>query len=769
MMTGKIRGVSILALFGALAAMPALAQSAAPSTAQPAPPQAADASQLEEIIVTAQRRQQNLQDVPLAVSSLGAADLQDRQIRDTIDLIQHIPNLIGNNNVGLGSSNTYYIRGIGNTESIATQDVPVGTYVDDVYISRQNANNFGLFDVERIEVLRGPQGTLFGRNTTGGAINVIMKKPSATAGGYLEAGAGRFGETDIRASMDAPLSDKVLTKVSMYRDRSDGYVRQVNTGDKLNGTDSYGVRGAVRLLPTDRVTIDLAGDYVDENEANLINRVDPATGDRIATIGITQGALAKYFTGTKANNEVGNSTKSWSLSSNAAWELDDLTLNSITGFRQTTQRYFIDSNPAAPNPVATGVSPILNYSLHQQWSQEFKANGQALDNRLNYTVGFYYLHENNWTDLGTGVGTASGFTVSGDRTIKNTLDSYATYAQGDYKLTDALTATVGVRLSKEEKQLKVATNAGGKGPLFSTALIEAAGIPTDLENEFVTPRFALSYQIDPSLMVYASATRGEKSGGWNGRALANNLFLAFKPEKVWSEELGMRGDFFDHTLRLNATAFYSEAEDVQISAAYTVNGQRIFTTTNPAGLRNYGGELEAEWVPIRGLTFSGSIGVQHARYIDISSDVQAQLAACQAALASNNSSGISNNCNRGFVDFKGRIARPVRAPDFTGLVTATYQIDTEAGIFRPTVGFDYNNGYAIGNAGNSDSTDGAWTDPQVLWNLNLAYEPAKVPNLTLSVGCKNCTDRTYKVSFLSATSIYLNPPMTWDVRAHYKF
>ncbi len=144
------------------------------------------AAQLEEIIVTAERREASLQDVPIAVSAYNEALMEKLQIQETLDLINVVPNLFGGNNTGLGSANMYYLRGQGNDESIATFDPPVGTYIDDVYVSRQNANNFAFFDVDRIEVLRGPQGTLFGRNTTGGAINVVMKKPSAEGGGFAE-------------------------------------------------------------------------------------------------------------------------------------------------------------------------------------------------------------------------------------------------------------------------------------------------------------------------------------------------------------------------------------------------------------------------------------------------------------------------------------------------------------------------------------------------------------------------------------------------------
>ncbi|MCU0892155.1 MAG: Plug domain-containing protein, partial [Sandarakinorhabdus sp.] len=155
----------------AVAATPALAQAAKNDTI------VEDTGAIEDIIVTAQRRRERAQDVPIAITAFSAEALQARGVVNALDLTQFVPNLVGLNNTGLGTANAYYLRGLGNTESIATFDPPVGTYVDDIYISRQNANNFNLFDVERVEVLRGPQGTLFGRNTTGGAISVVMREP----------------------------------------------------------------------------------------------------------------------------------------------------------------------------------------------------------------------------------------------------------------------------------------------------------------------------------------------------------------------------------------------------------------------------------------------------------------------------------------------------------------------------------------------------------------------------------------------------------------
>ena len=194
-------------------------------------------AQLEEVLVTAERREASVQDVPIAVSAYNEEMIEKLQIDDTLDLINVVPNMFGGNNTGLGTANMYYLRAQGNDESISTFDPPVGTYVDDVYITRQNVNNVALFDVERIEVLRGPQGTLYGRNTTGGAISVVMKKPSDTMQGYVEAGAGRFGKTLLRGSIDLPLSENVLTKFSAYYVDDDGYLENRTDGKDYNETD----------------------------------------------------------------------------------------------------------------------------------------------------------------------------------------------------------------------------------------------------------------------------------------------------------------------------------------------------------------------------------------------------------------------------------------------------------------------------------------------------------------------------------------------------
>ena len=214
-----------------------------------APAFAQDDQMIEEVIVTAQRRAESVQEVPIAVSAYSDEQLRTLQVTEGLDMTRLVPNLMGSNNTGLGSANVYSLRALNNTESIPTFDPPVGSYIDDVFISRQNANNYALFDIDRIEVLRGPQGTLFGRNTTGGAVNVILKKPAEEFGGYVELGFGRFSQVRFRGSVDLPVQDNLLVKLSAYATDDDGFVENRTTGeDGINYEKNVGLRAAVRWL-----------------------------------------------------------------------------------------------------------------------------------------------------------------------------------------------------------------------------------------------------------------------------------------------------------------------------------------------------------------------------------------------------------------------------------------------------------------------------------------------------------------------------------------
>ena len=251
----------------------ALAVAAGPAPAEEAP----DGSQsLQEVVVTSQRRAESLQRVPLAVSAFTADDLQSRQITSAVDVANFVPNLLGQNNIGASTANTYFMRGLGSVAQVALLDPAVSTYVDEVIIPRQNANNYAMFDVERVEVLRGPQGTTFGRNSTGGAISIVTRKPGLQRGGYLALGAGEHDRRLVRASVDLPVGDRLLTKFSGFYVEDDGWLDNQTNGETLNGGLNWGLRAAARLLPTEDVTWDLTAEYMVSEGVNLRSNL----GDR---------------------------------------------------------------------------------------------------------------------------------------------------------------------------------------------------------------------------------------------------------------------------------------------------------------------------------------------------------------------------------------------------------------------------------------------------------------------------------------------------------
>ncbi len=226
-----LRGMS-----GASASLVALSLVSGAAAAQTTDKPAAVSGGLEEVVVTAQRREESLQSVPVAVTAFTAESLEARQVQSTIDLVRLVPNLVGHGNTGVSTANTYFLRGLGSTEQIALLDPSVSTYVDDIIIPRQNANNYAMFDVERLEVLRGPQGTTFGRNATGGAINVITKKPGTEFAGSASLGYGSFGRTSGKVSVDVPFSPTVLSKFTAFYAADDGWLKNDFNGEKLNSS-----------------------------------------------------------------------------------------------------------------------------------------------------------------------------------------------------------------------------------------------------------------------------------------------------------------------------------------------------------------------------------------------------------------------------------------------------------------------------------------------------------------------------------------------------
>lgn len=615
--------------------------------------------QVEEVVVTAERREANIQEVPIAISAFSPSRLQDLGVGDTLAIAKFVPSLVGASNTGLGSANVYFLRGLGNTESIATFDPPVATYVDDIYVARQNANNYQLLDVERIEVLRGPQGTLFGRNTTGGAVSVIMKKPSPEFKAMLEVGLGSFDRASMRGSVDIPINDKILTKTSAFILTDEGYVENLTNGETVGGKDQSGLRFDLRVLPTQNFRWDLALEQTYDAGINI------AATDRLATtggftlpfvadpkgIGGGTTATAPLFNATRSGlrqgsctgdlltqwaiNKLGNCSvnETTAITSNIQWTLDAFTVNLISGRRELTQDFILDF---FDTPNQFGGFVILNNGIHDQTTHELKIAGDLFGDRVRFVGGVFYLDETNSTTLIDAIST----TIPGlglvplpilQRVIANDTKSTAFYLQSDIKVTDALTVTLGARYTEEEKTIgysspgrinpvlgaPIAVGGGANTALaLTTANIRAAGIPTTLKVEKTTPRIAVRYDFSDDINVFASATNGFKSGGWNARSNRADLVTAFGPEEAWSYEVGVRSRFFARRATLNATLYRTDVDALQVVSGLFPPGATAptFLTQNAADMRVQGLEIEARYAFEGDFELFGAVSLMDAEY-----------------------------------------------------------------------------------------------------------------------------------------------------------
>ena len=710
---------------------------------------------LEEIIVTAERREQNLQTTPLAVTALSELQMERRNITETMDLGRQVPLLIAYNNVTLGASVAYWLRGIGSTESLATFDPPVLTYVDEVANPRQNANNLELVEVERMEVLRGPQGTLFGRNTTGGAVNIVTKKPSDEFEAKGEIGYGRFNEIRLKGSLNIPVTDKFLTKWSAFYVEDDGWQTSTVTGEKFNFAEHLGLRGAVRILPADNVTWDFSANWSTQDHQNIQSSVDPVASNTNHSAGkdgpwlLGSGRFNAVFlnnckTGDGplewlSNNCTVNETEGYDLYSNLVIDMDNFSIGVITGYRN------LNHNFVSPLFARTPELPLVNEGNHNMFSQELKFTGNALDGRLDWVTGFFYMKEDNLTRFQTSLVFAQfgAPLVLDDNNMENDTESLAWYVQGDYEIVDNLTLTAGVRWTDEKKSIPFYFHTNAAGVEFDINDIVAAGTPDQATAIQWTPRIAASYQVNDDMMIFASATRGFKSGGWNGRAGQARLMTRFEEETVWSYEVGTRAEWLDNRLRTNVTLFDVTYSGLQIPALafQPAPGEPPrFVTNNAAEMNVRGAEIELSAQLAEGLNVYANIGLQDAKYNDIS----------PAAVAS------------GFVP---GVTEPQRAPDNT-----------------IQVGFDYtqyvdNLSGHISLAADVQRTDDYWMSPQ---NPPDSFNPGfETVNATLSwdhedgdwgvqISCKNCLDERWITNdFLD--SRFIGDPMRWSIRFKYAF
>lgn len=583
---------------------------------------------LEEVIVTAQKREQPLQDVPIAVTVFSGKDIQQSGAKDLFDLQMNAPGLVVGANQSATTSN-FSIRGIGTSSQNFGLESSVGLYVDGVYRARQSSMINDLVDIDWIEVLRGPQGTLFGRNTPAGAISINTIKPDVNqngVNGFAEATVGNYGLTNLNAAMSVTAIPEMLGfRATVFSSHRDGWMDDISLDkdNAVNDRNRYGARLQSLYLPNEDIEIRVIADYaeideiccgtsvvLDNNERD--QRREDTSDYPLGTDSILESRGGTFVSGDRtfdkitAYSQLPESTNDdGGLSVQVDWTLDTSIVTSVTAWRQFNSFDNIDSDFTDLDALV-----ITNDAEQSSFSQELRISG--LTELLSYVAGFYYFNQDidSIQQIHTGVDTAavasinqefsvpdSWFPADGFATTKNQQDheSWALFGQIDLPITDRVYLVAGLRYSDENKKLEAQyteTNAGA-GFAFFPPLAPRGDISTKIDDEEVTGTIKLSWAALDDILLYASYGTGYKSGGTNTDRIPEDFKTEFGPETSEAFELGVKADFPDQALRLNAALHRTDFDDLQVN---TFNGTG-FNLRNAATAETYGAEIELLWQP----------------------------------------------------------------------------------------------------------------------------------------------------------------------------
>ncbi len=708
-------------------------------------PTTEDAASVDEIIVTARRRDEALKDVPIAVTALSADRLEQTGAVDITVLQQQTPNATVQ--IARGSNTTLisFIRGIGQQDPLWGFEPGVGLYIDDVYVARPQGAVLDVFDIERIEVLRGPQGTLYGRNTIGGAIKYVTKRMGNERDYWLRGEVGSYNERNVMGSLSVPLSDTLSVGVGAARYLRDGYGKNLTTGQEHYNKDVTAFRASVEWAPTDDLFFRLAYDRVEDGSA-------PRHGHREVP-SLTGGYLppaSVYDTQAGLLGEQRVETEGTSLT--AEYSINDsLTFKSITAYRSGDTSTVIDFDET---PLPTLDVPAI-YS-DDQFTQEFQLLFEG--DRLSGVAGLYYLDGTSSGAFDTLAGNL-GLAIAAAGSIDT--KSYSAFADFSYDLTDRLHLSVGGRYTSDEKDAQVlrlfylgATRTpytgGAARPVFATRTNYTAN---DTFEKF-TPRASVSYDFSDDMTGYASVSQGFKSGGWDMRgdaALVPQTVDGYDPEEVTNYELGLKGSAFNRRLSFSSAVFYSDFSDMQITTQQVATAPAVGIASvvdNVGQATIWGVELEGSAFLTDNLTANFSVGYLKNEFDEF------------ITLITGTPVDISST------------REPQNSPEWTGYLGLTWSGDLRGGALRITPSVSYRSDYHLFDIPDPVlDQDGyalvdlsaTWTDPSEKWEIGVFGR-----NLTdeeYRVGAYNFPGATYN----NSVSAFYGPPRTITARLTYRY
>jgi len=617
----KLHGGTALALILTVAA------AGSPALAQGAP------AELETVIVTANKRAEDVQDVAMSVSAVSGDYLEKTGVSNASEFVRMVPSVTitqSNNN----RNSTVFVRGIGTSGTNPGIEPSVGIFIDGVYIVAAGPIQSNLQDISSLEILRGPQGTLYGRNTPVGAININTRAPSQTPEGMIALRVGDYADKQISGYVGGGLTENLAGRLSFWGSSRDGYETNLFTNDDVNGADQYGLRGRLQWRPRDNVTADFIAYYTRmRSECCTPETLDPSGPIGIATPGFlaATAALGRPFRNFDDSDHVVDDdntgldiTTAYGLSGTVNWDLaNGYTLTSISawnGYKDTVHSLAADG---LPQSTASG----KQYLRREGYSEELRI-ASPVEQKINYLAGLYLFSESVTHTTQTSLGVHANRTLPNGRTFLPTdqsnfyftqkTRSAALFGQATLNATDALRFTGGLRYSWDKKEAFFDSDVNPTASLAARSVFAVNHLGAiDRSEKKLTWSLGAQYDLAPSVMAYAIAATGYKTGGFNGRSAAVGVPVAFDAESALTYELGIKSTWLDRRLLVNADIYQMTLEDFQDSILNPITSSG-FIVANAGSRRVRGFEAEAQFRPITPLSLRGAVGYMDAEFTDYS-------------------------------------------------------------------------------------------------------------------------------------------------------
>ena len=595
------------------------------------------ASAPEEIVVTARQRKEKAQEVPIPLTVLNGSSLAATSTVRIEEIQQRLPDM----NVAYLNprQNSIAVRGLGNNPANDGLEASVGVYLDGIYLGRPGMAILDFNDIEQLEYLRGPQGTLFGKNTTAGALNITTKAPSFTLGGDAEFTVGNLGNQQYAGTVTGPLIENVLAaRLSVYDHTREGFVQSVATGEWNNDIGRQGARLSFLYDANDDLSFRFIGDYNREHDGVAATFYSAAPNNTLfpffaalaaheaalGSAGVTVIPTPKNMYLTNINDPQTVSVQQGGATLQGNWDLGDYKLTSITGYR--FWRFSPHNDADGTNLTLLPDAHVQNHD--QQFSQELRLDSPKADGPFDYTAGLYYFWQAQRTnqDFIYGNNEATAFVYGPQFLNKSQIvlgrlrtRSYAAFAQGNYHIQDDLTLTVGVRNTLEQKTMGLYRDLDGTVLNPAVPNIDSTGVSPKSNNMSWTAQ--LAYQIEPDINLFASYAHGAKAGATNNSppqsVPLSRAPLIVYPEKADDVELGVKSELFDRQLVLNANAFYTLVRNYQATSFFFDPSNPALAgsiLTNVGAVRTRGVEVEATARPFEGLTLNSNLSYDNASY-----------------------------------------------------------------------------------------------------------------------------------------------------------